>query len=126
MAEAEAWLEAQSRFNANVTMGACAVEGEFVTCEAKYASDATTALGINEVEGEVEAKVVEGKIEAFTFTPSAESAAELQAAAAPAEASTQQTLPKTGGTSYMLLALFLGLLLSVLFATRAFQRARRS
>jgi hypothetical protein len=124
-AEYQAWLDAQAAANAETTLGECTVAGEVVTCDVSYTSDALQAMGVGAVEGVLEVTVVEGQIQAYAFTLSAESVAMLQAEAAP------EVMPVTGGTkqnttNLVLLAAVLGLLLlavgAFVFAvTRAFQ-----
>jgi hypothetical protein len=116
-AEVEAWIEGQMSANGQTTLDECTVvEGEIVICDASFTSDALVALGVDVIEGELKIQVnAEGKIQAYDFTPSAESVAELQAAApeaavpevaAPEEAETD-TMPATGGNSLLRLAFVL-------------------
>jgi hypothetical protein len=122
-AETQAYLDAQAKANANTTLGECSVAGETVTCAASYTSDALQAQGIDFLEGQLVVTVVEGKIQSYDFTPSAESVAKIQTASAPA------TLPVSGGTmpdttysTYSMVLLILGLLLLAGVGTYAFQR----
>jgi ketosteroid isomerase-like protein len=139
-AEYQAWLDAQAKANAQTTLGACSVEGERVTCNASYTSDALQAKGVDFVEGELAVTVVEGQIQSYAFIPSAEAVAMLQASA-----SAPETVPVTGGTSepevmpvtgggatqsityIMALLAVLGLLLAgAASVTRAFQRGAKN
>ncbi len=97
-AEVEAWIEGLTAVNANVALGACAVEGETATCEASFASDALTAKGVDMIEGELVVVVnAEGMIESYSFVASADSVAKLQAAGA--AVATPETIGVTGGGS---------------------------
>ena len=122
-AETQAWLEAQAAAGAQINLGECSVEGETATCAASYTSSALTAMGVSSVEGTLMVTVVEGQIQSYDFTPSAESVAMLQSAMAP------KALPETGGakqgTTYVLVLAALGLLLAggAFVGTRAFKRA---
>ena len=119
-AEYQAWLDAQAAANAQTTLGECTVEGEVVTCNASYASDALGAMGVGAVEGTLMVTVVEGKIQSYDFTPSAEAVAMLQAASEP------EAMPVTGGapqtTTYLVLAVLGLFILLVGASVRAFQR----
>ena len=120
-AETQAWLEAQAAAGAQINLGECSVEGETATCAASYTASALQGMGVSSVEGTLMVTVVEGVIQSYDFTPSAESVAMLQSAMAPA------TLPATGGnrsTTYMVVLAVLGLLLAggAFVGTRAFKR----
>jgi hypothetical protein len=93
-AEYQAWLDAQAKANAQTSLGECSVEGERVTCNASYTSDALKAKGLDSLEGVLEVTVVEGVIQSYVFTPSPESVAKLQASTSAPEA-----VPVTGGTT---------------------------
>jgi hypothetical protein len=119
-AQTQAWIKGQVAANATTTLGACSAAGDTATCPVSYTSDALQAMGVGSLEGTLMVTVVEGVIQSYDFTPSAESVAMLQAAA-------PKTLPATGGnksTTYVVLLAVLGLLLagSALVGTRAFQR----
>jgi hypothetical protein len=115
--EVEAWMESYIASGGNTELGECVAAGEVVTCDAMITSNALTGMGIGEVEGEVEMEVnAEGKIVAFNFTPTAESAAALSAAGAAAGAAeaAPETMAVTGGSDFVPLALVIvlgGLLL---------------
>ena len=97
-AEVEAWIEGLTAVNANVALGACAVEGQTATCEAGFTSAALMAKGVDMIEGELMVVVnAEGMIESYTFVASADSVAKLQAAGA--AVATPETIAVTGGGS---------------------------
>ena len=133
-AEYQAWLDAQAVANAETSLGECAVEGERVTCNASYTSDALKAKGVDFLEGELAVVVVEGVIQTYAFTPSPESVAKLGSAKAPegvpvtGGSTSPEVMPVTGGgatqgvTYIMALLAVLGLLLAGAISAFAAQR----
>ena len=85
-AEARAWLEGMAGQNPDIALGECAVDGQTVTCPANYVDDALRAIGVEILPGVMVLEVSEeGKITSYSFTPTAEGVAEVQAAAGEAE-----------------------------------------
>jgi hypothetical protein len=133
-AEYQAWLDAQAVAKAKTTLGECSVEGERVTCDVSYTSEALKAKGVDVLEGKLAVRVVEGKIQSYAFTASAASVAKLQAASAPAAvpvtggAAAPEAMPVSGGgvtqgiTFFMAVLAVVGLLLAG--ATSAFRGAK--
>jgi hypothetical protein len=82
-AEARAWLEGMVGQNPDIAPGECAVDGQTVTCPVNYADDALRAIGVEFLPGVMVLEVSEeGKITSYSFTPTAEGVAEVEAAAA--------------------------------------------
>jgi len=80
-AEARAWLESMARQNPDIVLGECGVDGQIVTCPVNYADDALRAIGVEFLPGVMVLEVSEeGKITSYTFTPTAEGVAEVEAA----------------------------------------------
>jgi hypothetical protein len=128
--QVEAWLEGQVAAGAQMNLENCTVAGETATCAARYTSNALAARGIDFLEGTLVTTVVEGQIQSYDFTPSADSVAKIQSAfAAPAPlpaTGAPAALPATGGTTpdtnYLGLAAMGLLLLLAGAGTYAFQR----
>jgi hypothetical protein len=121
-AEIQGWLEGLVGLHASINLKACEVDGENVSCEVQYADDALRVVGVTNIEGELVMKVSEGAITTYAFAPTAESVAQVQAAAA-AVAPAPSELPISGGRpSYgFLILLVLG---GVLLASGLVLRAR--
>lgn len=126
-AEVEAWIEGLTAVNANVTLGACAVEGQTATCEAGFTSDALMAKGVDMIEGELMVVLnAEGLIESYSFVASAESVAAMQAATG--TAATPETIAVTGGASLppnALVTLVGGLMVAGALGMQALKRRGR-
>ena len=85
-AEARAWLEGMVGQNPDIALGECAVDGQTVTCPVNYVDDGLRAIGVEILPGVMVLEVSEeGKITSYSFTPTAEGVAEVQAAAGEAE-----------------------------------------
>lgn len=87
--EIRGFWEGMVAANFSCALSDCQVEGETVTCQETYSDDALKAAGMDSLQGEWVATVRDGKVQAYTWTISAETLAMLSPA--------PESLAETGG-----------------------------
>lgn len=108
-AQIRSWLEGLARLRWEGQVEILNVEGNMVTSRIKTWMDPTRAAGIAPLEGMEQYTFRDGKIVDYTWTPTEETVAKLQALMAP------ESMPQTGGVvwSPSLILIALGVLVSL-------------
>lgn len=76
-AEIRGWYEMHVANKGTATLSGCEVNGETVTCLNTYTDEGLQAMGVDFIEGDFVVTLRDGKIQAYTFTITAESLAKF-------------------------------------------------